>query len=491
MKSNIGSKYFFYAFAIFVCIILFSYALCVFPIPGSDSIVFLPPALSYSRGLGFTNPLYFIARYTDLTHANKFNYYVPLYPFLLGSLSKVRPGIPTIFFFCALFSSANLLIYSKVISALWEQEPRPLFKISILLSVVYISIYLLPTVGRPENLTCLFVFLVYLLYKERDKIGNAVYFLQMTILLSLILSTQIVCYYFCFLFFVLYEIMNSKNVYKTILWNTLLLCCTLSLFCLIVQLSPIGLVSTINGIRTHVDYVFTRSDRSIELFIYYWLFAPNNFGFLILFILGAIFFIREVYVRLTRSELIKRALIALLLLALIGGIVKFILYASPTIYNASEFILPLTAYVIFNINKVGYKSQKAFMWTAAITFFSGTVIFLRTLILFADDLKHEKNYSVAKAVISKYAGGNRNIYITNGMWTLFDDLDKLKLFNESNYKTGDTVIVQQAYGRFPDSLRDKCTIIYDWRRYPEEVRFWGMKIANGPHDYSFVICKIK
>jgi hypothetical protein len=250
-------------------------------------------------------------------------------------------------------------------------------------------------------------------------------------------------------------------------------------------------VSTINGIRTHVDYVFTRSDRSIELFIYYWLFAPNNFGFLILFILGAIFFIREVYVRLTRSELIKRALIALLLLALIGGIVKFILYASPTIYNASEFILPLTAYVIFNINKVGYKSQKAFMWTAAITFFSGTVIFLRTLILFADDLKHEKNYSVAKAVISKYAGGNRNIYITNGMWTLFDDLDKLKLFNESNYKTGDTVIVQQAYGRFPDSLRDKCTIIYDWRRYPEEVRFWGMKIANGPHDYSFVICKIK
>ena len=324
----------FYLFSILLCIILVLYAIYVFPIPGTDSIVFIPPALLYSKGLGLANPLYYVTNLTDLTHTNRFNYYVPFYSFFLGLLSKIKPGVKTIFFFCALFSSANLLLYSKVISSFLPQQFGTTIKIMILLSVTYIATYLLPTVGRPENITCLFVFLLYILYRKKNEINKVQYYVLNAVLFSLILSSQLICFYFAFLFYILYEIINTENIYKTILRNVLLFLGVLLLFCVILQLTPNGLVSTVNGIMLHIKYVLTRADRSFALFVHYWLFAQLNFGFLIIFLLSAVFFLKEIYIRTRTAAINKLMLVVILLIAILFGIIKFILYASPTVYNA-------------------------------------------------------------------------------------------------------------------------------------------------------------
>src|ERR1700679_2174392 len=93
----------FYSLSIIVCAVLIIYGLNVFPVPGTDSIVFIPPALLFSKGYGLANPLYYVTQFTDPTHTNRFNYYVPFYSLLLGILSKIKPSIKTIFLFCSLF----------------------------------------------------------------------------------------------------------------------------------------------------------------------------------------------------------------------------------------------------------------------------------------------------------------------------------------------------------------------------------------------------
>jgi hypothetical protein len=488
MKTFKGN---FYLFSIFICIILIAYAIYVFPIPGTDSIVFIPAALLSSKGYGLANPLYPITKLTDLTHTNRFNYYVPFYPFLLGLLSRISPGVKTIFFFCALFSSANLLLYAKVISSFLPKAPGIALKATILLSVSYIGIYLLPTVGRPENFTSLFSFLICILYHKKNEIGSIKYNIVACILFALILSSQIICFYFCFLIYALYDIINAENIYRAIIKNIAFFLCILILFCLILQKTPNGLVNTISGIMLHVKYVMNRADRSIPTFIYFWLLAPLNLGFLVIFLLAASLFVKEIYARLRIVPTDKIVVSITIIILIVMGIAKFILYASPTVYNATEFIIPLSAYIIYNminIRKANWK--KGLFIFSIITFTAGSLFFVRNLVLFMATLQSGKDYDTAKTLINKLTEKNKNVYITNGLWSLFDNIDKITVYNEVNVKSGDTIIVQQANNVFPKSLTNKCEVIYDWG-ISEEAKFMGIRIANRPHGYSFVICRVK
>jgi hypothetical protein len=477
-----------YLFSTLICIVLMFYAVYVYPIPGTDSIVFIPPALLYSKGLGLTNPLYYVTKFTDLTHTNKFNYYVPFYSFFLGLLSKIKPGIKTIFFICAVFSSANILLYNRIVLSFVPEKIGAGLKIIILLSVTYIATYLLPTVGRPENFTTLFVFVVYIIYNKRGEMNKVVYYLLITLLFSLMLSTQLLCFFFCFMFYVLYDIINAEHIYKVIFRNLLLFLCSVILFCVILQCTPNGLINTITGIKLHIQYVLGRADRSWSLFIYYWVLAPLNFGFLIIFLLSLFFFIKEIYKKLANAARDKIIIVVIVIVGITASAFKFILYAGPTVYTATEFILPLSAYLIYNIIHVEKNSCKKIVGSITmVTFLAGTLIFIRGFILFVDTLQSGKGFDSARPVINKYLGKRKNVYITGGLWSLFDDLDNLTVLYD--YMPGDTVAIQQSYTAAPIT-KDRFTILYDWRTI-DEKRFLGIKLSNRPYGYGFVICKMK
>jgi hypothetical protein len=477
-----------YLLAAITAIILILFAINVFPIPGTDSIVFIPPAFLYSKGHGLANPLYFITKITDPTHTNRFNYYVPFYPFLLGLLSKPHPGIKTIFFICSLFSTANIFLYTRYLSRQLTASTSKAVQVIALLSIPYVATYLLPTVGRPECITILMSFLIYLLYSKRNQYSVWFYNITLCILFALILATQLIGFYFCFLLFITAELLNNENVPRTIITNTLRFVAILLLFCLVLAISPNGLASTITGIRLHIGYVLDRTDRSVSLFLYYWLLAPLNVGFLLLFVLGAVFYVKRIMAVRKTLPAVRMALLLVVQLFLIYGIGKFILYASPTVYNATQFILPLSAFIIVNIASLKKGQVYGFRMTAVAAYAAGAIMFLRSLVLFIDYLNDGKTYDKAKIVANNIAREHPNVYISNGLWSLFDDPDHVKFFT-NHVNKGDILIVQQAYHPFPPELEGKCTVIYDWTTTSPR-KILGIPLSKRPQGYSFWVCRV-
>jgi len=486
-------KWPFYLLIATVSIILIIFSLNVFPIPGTDSRVFIPPALMYSRGYGFVNPLYnitfIVGLYKNHNDFFQFNYYVPFYPLLLGIISKISPGIKSFFFICSLFSVANLVLYGWVTKSFIDQK-RSMWHWSLqLMSVIYLSTFVFPTVGRPENLSCLLIFLIYILYLKRTSIKSIlIYNIFLCLLFSLLLSTQIVGFYFCALFFVTFELLNSLSVFKTVLINLLRFTVIIIGFLIVLSLSPNGILNTLNGIKTHGSWALTRVDRSMKMFIYYWVFAPLNFAFLGIFISAAAFYVKFMVIRLKKLKGSQLLLVSLLHLVILLSIPKFILYASPAVYNATQFIFPLSVYLFSRIAlEENVLLKKSSIGITAISYLGGALVFMRWILLFADYKTNGKDYDHAKITINKVMNEHHNARITPALWSLFDNPYDVKFF-DGTYKKGDIVIIQQAYARNIDLYLNKATILYDWR-ISEQRKFMGVPLASTPQCYSFVVCK--
>ncbi len=482
-----------YSLTAVVCVILILYGLNVYPTPGTDSRVFIPTALLYSHGLGLINPLYDVSVVgvaTDIHNAIKFNYYVPFFPMLLGSLSRVHPGIKTIFFICSLFSIASLFLYCRTMISVLPERIGTALKMMVLFSVVYVSTYLIPTVGRPETITVLLVFMIFLLYNKRAGMNAMLYNLLICVIFSVMFATQLICFYFCFLFFVTFELLNTSDVFRCIWVNAARFAVIALVFYGILSASPHGFADTINTIRLHAASAMTRIDRSAKLFIHYWLLAPLNFGFLILFLLCTFFYLRSLFAHFKRNSVITIILVSALQLMILYGIARFILYASPTVYNATQFILPLSVYLFLSILSLPKGFLKTTVNTLTIaTYVAGTIVFLRVFILFIDYKNDRKDFAAARPLINGFVHNGKNVYITVNLWPLVDDVDDVKFFDSIHFKSGDTLIIQQMYLPFANEFLSKCTIIYDWRT-AEKRKFLGIPLTNTPQGYSFTVCRV-
>ena len=487
-------KFQLYLLITIISIILITFAINVFPTTGTDSRVFIPPALFYSKGLGFVNPLYNLTflkgLYKDNSQFFQFNYYVPLFPLLTGAIGKIHPGIKTIFLICSLFSVTSLILYGKVIVSSLSAKTNIKITILALLSTVYIATYLLPTVGRPEVLSSLLAFIVYIICTKKGKINIYVYRISIFILLSLILSTQLICFYFCSLFIVIYDIIyNKKNIYKVLFINSIIITLAVLMFILILSLSPNGLLNTINGIRVHGTWALTRVDRSFKLFFYYWFLYPSNFGFLIIVLLCIFFYIKSLSRIITNLDYKRVFAIIILNIFVLLGVFKFIIYASPTVYNATQFIFPLSAYLISNISLIeNRRIEKIIGSLTIITVIAGSVLFVRMIVLFADYKANKKDYDTAKIVINNLVEKNKTVRISSSLWSLLNNESNVTIF-DGHYNSGDTVIFQQVYRTDIDYYLQRSTIIYDWR-ISGTNKFLGISLGNSPQCYSFIVCKM-
>ncbi len=478
-----------YLVATAVAIILFLYGYHIFPIPGTDAVVYIPTAYLYAKGHGLINPLYYITQITDPSNQNLYNYYVPFQAHLLGILSSIKPDYRTIFTWCALFSITGLLLYTRIIASYFSGASGRLARVMMLLSLPYLSIYLLPTVGRPESLTVLMSMLVYILYRNRTHINPWLYNAVLCTLWGLMLATQIMSCFFCFLIFIAYDLLNSSNIGRTVVINTLRLAGIALVFCLALMLSPIGLTETLTGIGRHAAYVISRSDTNLKLFVYYWLLAPLNFGFLIVFLAAAFFHIKYTVGRLRQLSVLHKVLVAAVHLVIAAGFYKFILYAAPTVYNATQFILPITVYVMMSLARYGQGvKEKLPAAVLLLTFAAGGLLFLRTFLLFIDYMQDGKTFQAGRQVAAEIFNKYPRVYFT-GLWCLFDDPNEIKVFDLRYYKKGDVVVVQQAYHEFPPELKGKCTIVYDWST-KERRTFMGIPLTRRPQGYSFVLCQM-
>lgn len=467
-----------------LAILLVLYAINVFPIPGTDSFVFLPASVNMAHGRGFTNTLYYIAYYVDPTHTCRLNYYVPLFPLVLAWVGKIYPDIRAMFLFCALVSTVGLVSYGKFIS---QYATRQKWGIALgVLSLIYISTYLLPTAGRPENFAKLIAWGIFLVVFNRIRITAKVYYASLALLFAMLLATQIIGFFLCFGCYLLFESFNEKNLGKLIRTNALLFVGIIILFLGILALSPVGVVDTLVGIRRHIDYVLTRSDNTLASLAFFWFVAPLNFAFAGIFLVAAYFFVGDVRSKFLHVHGVGRLVSALILLAFLGGVLKYVFYGGPTVYNATEFILPLSAYIFARLTASPQKVQLRRIFS--VTLILGTLLFCRTVLLFGHTLYTGKDYGSALRALKPY-DDQQTIRPTNGLWSLFSEPAKLELFDVTKYKVGDTVILQQAYLPFP-LPEGHYRILKDWRA-PEPVKIAGIKISERAYGYGFVVCVIQ
>lgn len=477
--------------AISISIMLIIYAVLVFPLPGTDSFVFMPPALSFADNQGMTNHLYYVADYTDPTHNNKFNYYVPFFPMALGWLSRIKPDIRTIFLICALFSVTGIALFTATIKSHLTDKLTPQIKLGLILTFCFLSIYLSPTVGRPENFSAIFIFVIFLLYQSRSQIYPVIYYPVIITLFSVLFSTQIIGLFFSFLFYALFEVLNSRNVLLKCVELVAVFAAVVGGFCMILAFSPHGLSETVNAIGWHIALALNRSDSTFRMLVYYWTYAPLSFGFVFIFTCCLVFFLIDIRSKWASAPKFTIIVSLIPLGILLIGLYKYALSAAPTIYNVTQFIFPIMTYLWLQIlsHKQNKVSKLAFS-VVLVTVFAGSLLFLRTFILFADTMISGKDFASARAMAESYTRNNKKVITSNGIWPIFPDIKKPYVIITDKFDKGDTIIMQEAYFSLPPVFSDKCDVIYDWRRH-KPTSVFGIRLSNNPNGYGFVILKAR
>jgi hypothetical protein len=402
-------------------------------------------------------------------------------------LSHILPEVRTIFLFCALFGVSSLFLFARHLGKLLQSGTSLWVTAACCLSVTYMGMYLLPTTGRPETLTSFMALLVYLVWQRRRNIPVGVIDATVVVLCGLMLATQLLSCFFCFLFFVTFDLLETDHVVKTVVRNTLRFVGVLLVGALAIAWSPNGFEATVQGIGAHANHVMGRTDKSVSLFLYYWVLYPFNFGFLAIFLCGAIFYVRVLATGLRTALPLQRVLVLLLQAVLIIGWVKFILYASPAVYNATQFVLPVAAFVLGQI-ALQQRPQLAAS-VVLLTFIAGSLIFARSVYLFQDYIADGKTYDNARKEVKQIAAQYPGVYVSMGLWCLFDNPNDVKIFEPTLVKKGDVIIVEQANHPFPEVIKGKTTTLYDWST-KERRTFMGIPITNRPQGYSFVVCRV-
>lgn len=472
--------------AILSSLLLIIFAICVFPIPGTDSLVFLPPALSYAHGQGFTNPLYYVDKFTDPTHTHRFNYYVPLFPWLMGAMGRAYSDVRTIFLFCALLGAGGLMLYTRKFATVAGDASRYL-RLGFIFSCIYLPIYFLPTVSRPENLTFFISFIIYLMYGAKKRIPVVAYQVAIAALFASLLASQILSFFFCFVFYALCDVIDTDKPFRSALESLVIFVLSIGFACLIIAAGPIGFRETLDAVWWHVSAVVKRNDNSISLLFYYWALAPLSFGFLGIFLIAAGLFITNTIARLKKAKPLTILFAVFLAFILIWALFRFVLYGAPTVYNITQFVLPFMSFIVVSLAKTRNKIMTAAFCLLCL---AGTFAMTRHIMLFGNMLTSGKTFSAARALVLEKTGENQNVYVSNGVWPLYPNIYAPAVHIGDKFSSGDTIVLQQAYLDIPEDLKKRSEVIFEWRA-AEPVKVLGLKVAARPQGYGFSILRVK
>lgn len=512
-----------------VAIIYVLYAVRVFPIPGTDSSSFLPPALTFAQGRGLANPFYYLSRYTDTSGQGLYNYYVPGYSWFLGYCVQAVPGVKTVFAVCAILTIAALAAYRREVVRMVPENAGWGVRLLAVLSVVYLATYSLPTIGRPEQLTTPLCLLLYLLYRGRTRFANWLYNALLVVLFAVLLVTQVTSFYFAFLVFLIAEFAGEDAVGRTLVVNALRAVGVGLLFCALMTASPNGLTATLDGISAHSKLLFMRGGRSVGQFAFYWLFSPFNAGFLLVCAVCLRYWWLHLRIAFEGMAAANKWIVLLLHVGVAAGIAMFVVHTPPTVYNLTQFIYVLLLFAWGSHGRYDARWSGSLMLPSlGVAFLMGSLVFLRTFVLFVDNEVEGKTYDAAKQKLSEVEGRYGRCVTQLNLWSLYDDPYRVVTIEKRYVRTpvsgvqpsdiivipkddsllrelrpgdregafyhvlhpGDVVVMPQAYKDIPPALLARSEVLEDWRT--ENVRrLWGVPLSRHPYGYSFLVLRVK
>ncbi len=458
----------------------------VLPLAGSDSIVFLPPALFFSRSLGFINPLYFVSHFADLSGHDYFNYYVPLFPLVLGWLGKIHPGVRGLFLICSGFSAIQIWCYCGQLRGLARSVRGKWQVVLYILSVFYLATYLLPTMGRPEILSSLLALGVYIWYQRKPVKRTVYWLLPMGSLFALLLCTQLLGFYFSFLIFLTFEFSNQRPLGQQLIDILWVIASTIVATAIILAISPLPVTDVAMGVTRHIHYVLQRTDRSLHLYFYYWFYTSVNFGFIFIAGLASFFYIPDIRQRTRVCSVASRWIVWICVVMVAIGVVRFVLFAAPTVYNLTQFISPFLLYLFIRVKRSRIAVPAGGILGIIFTF--GAVIVVRILCLVPDYLNDGRSFDSVSTILSSKMQTMPPDFVSPGLWALCPDPSSIKITGHNSFKSGQIVLLQGRARDIPESVTRNWEVIFDTRIKPGHLVL-GIPVRH-PDGYTFTFYRV-
>lgn len=464
---------------------LFIFAYYKYPVMGGDPMFFLPVAVNFASGNGLINISTEITSYFN----DKFIYYPPLYPIIIGSLLS-QPYNSNVYYVLAFINSLIIILSSVLfykVAVFHKKEINWFTAIVIILNIIGTASILLQLNGRPENLAqlILVIGLIYGIFNYSSK-----YFLVIEgILLGIMGAIHPVSFILSAIFvgLVYFTAFNFKEAARKT-FSTYFV--SLIIFLGILQLSPYGIYDTIFGIVKHASLLFNSGNNFtifsfIKDFAHYYFLLPwaSFFGFLLILSIILIF---HIFI-LNRKKIIS--LFPFMLFGILAMIMEIYVLTMPgrVYYNLLlfPFFAAIIIYYFSNIAKNFY-----IKFVIGITSVMVVVGFARGIALFPYFLKYGISLNAAQSHFSEMRKefNGENIGISTSLWLLSDDYKNLYIW-PNKIVNPDVIFYQQNHsGLIKSPQIEGCVIIYDsFVDYQPKVL--GIKLANTMPGYAFAAYK--
>lgn len=456
-----------------------------------DSIAFYPPMVKFANTGEFIHP--FWGSEFDNKGTNRYLYHGFMYPLLVASIAwkgeyYVMRTISSILGIFTLIITAFSL---HLISLKMDAHKRNLIEpILIILAILGCNSYLESFQGRPETLASLIAaagFLA-LIYFRREWhwiiCAVTIAFLGVTSPISASLVFLIVCAYSFYLW----------SLGESFLFLTRVSLVTGIISSLLLVVFPYSLNDYVTGLIRHGTLAAIKGywDASV---VYYWVLSPNKTFIGLVYLWGFLILVYQVFVKNKLSDCAcKKAFLTSCFLALMIAY-YFGVRVSARNYNII-FLVPIIMWVIVYFAMDQLNRSKSEFRTSVITITIlilclSTISTMRRFVIDYYSYTYGTSYANAALKLGDIlAESDKKIEISNGLYSLTKNYEKIKFFELNRIKPdADILVIQQANRKtiVPKDI-EGYRIIYDGfnRTVP---RLFGIKVANTVGDYSFAVYK--
>ena len=476
-----------------VCVFISAFFLLsahyVYPAAGGDSLFFTQPAVNFASGQGLRIPLFVeewgIDQIIDTTGQRRFLHYPPLYPMLLGYLTRF-PSPQGVFTVIALINAAIVALSSFIFykAATYGKSLNWFAVFLISLSLFGIATSVDESGGRPEILARLFFTLglaSVLFFKPKWQwliLGTLLGLLGATHPVGSLMAAVLVVVFF-----------SAKHKYKkAILYSVGSSLIALLVFVAVIFIGPYSLTDTLGAMMRMGSFLnhYIGANEALNPKIFFTNYVIDS-SVPFLFFVVLMFFAAAIATYRKKKALIASPILFLLsslafsaiifwLMFYIGGHQFYVAIFSPLLYGA----------IIYYATRKGVFMK---ILTVFIVLLS-TLGIARDIILFPFFLERGLPLEKARAEFNeaqlKY--GERTYFgVTSAFWTLSENYKQMYTYYnwpEAPKKNTNVIFWQQAYsGRRTPPVIDGCKIIKDTFNAPPKI--FGLKFGNSLLDYAY------
>jgi MFS family permease len=458
----------------------------MYPVPGGDAAVFMPAAVNLKTGRGLTNSLW--AVHSDPTGQHRYLEHLLLFPMVV-SACMWRPETKNAFIVLAIFNALTLTFYAAFLCTAKFARNLIASTAGFILSIfsIFALAFLIFTHagGRPEALSTLILSLAI-------AVAGCLPQKHWPVCLGIAIGVAAATHPTHGLFIaclVLMVFLLTATVTQTLRKMMLAAAIALSLFWILLSLSPYSIGETLHAVSEHAVFANAPDYRLSTLAVYYLKLAPWSglylFGLSLVLVWCGIYLWRNPEDRMTRSA----RLAALLLTAFAFW---FFSIRRP---SASYYLIMLApalaagALYLFNVrNEIRDRRLATVPFWILVAFFSiFSLCLARDIALFINYRTDGVSFADAQKEFDRLVRSTDQIIsVSESFWVLTDEFERIRIV-ERGTASGDIMVVQQTQrgSLFPPIIPGYRLLSQRFISHPPTC--FGWPIARTMPGYAFAV----